>query len=462
MTHAARAKLMFLIFLNGYISLSLELVVLRYLSFWVGSSAIITSIIMGMFLGFMSLGYFLGNARRVKNSNIYKIVGLSFFVIAAISLAAGSFPLISEYFSLMYMAGARSSVVQTFIFSVVLLSVGPFLFGFNTTLMSRLLSADKSNQTGVIMAMDTIGSVLGSLLTTLILMPLIGVNNTVIVICGAGVIGALMMWRRWYMWPLALGLMVFTAYINSNWYQRTRFAITVNNSNSTIQIAPINNGRILYMNSLPMSLYFPDTRMSAEYINYVNDTFIYSMPTDERRRILILGAGGFTAGLNDTFHDYTYVDIEPTLKEISETQFLGEKLTPNKKFVVQDASQFLKNTDRMYDLIMLDVYSNSYQVPESLITAEFMMRIKARVAPGGIVVMNIVSSPAFDDEYSRVFDNTFNSVFSHNTSRNVIGDFNPWQKTGNEPSNIIYVWYNRENSGRIYDVNNSSVLYDIY
>lgn len=205
MTHAARAKLMFLIFLNGYISLSLELVVLRYLSFWVGSSAIITSIIMGMFLGFMSLGYFLGNARRVKNSNIYKIVGLSFFVIAAISLAAGSFPLISEYFSLMYMAGARSSVIQTFIFSVVLLSVGPFLFGFNTTLMSRLLSADKSNHTGVIMAMDTIGSVLGSLLTTLILMPLIGVNNTVIVICGAGVIGALMMWRRWYMWPLLIG-----------------------------------------------------------------------------------------------------------------------------------------------------------------------------------------------------------------------------------------------------------------
>ena len=55
-----RSKLIFLIFLNGYVSLSLELAVLRQLSFYVGSSAVITSIIMAIFLGFMSFGYFIG------------------------------------------------------------------------------------------------------------------------------------------------------------------------------------------------------------------------------------------------------------------------------------------------------------------------------------------------------------------------------------------------------------------
>ena len=50
MQSLSRSKLIFLIFLNGYVSLSLELAVLRQLSFYVGSSAVITSIIMAIFL----------------------------------------------------------------------------------------------------------------------------------------------------------------------------------------------------------------------------------------------------------------------------------------------------------------------------------------------------------------------------------------------------------------------------
>ena len=462
MKFLAHAKLMFLIFLNGYVSLSLELVVLRYLGFWVGSSAVVTSIIMGVFLGFMALGYYLGNGRFVRDANIPRTIGINFLVISTLVLGAASFPLISEYFAYLYSVGITSRIAQTFIYSVALLSVGPFLFGFNTTLMSRMLDGKNKNHTGLIMAMDTIGSVLGSMITTLILMPIVGVNNTVIIICCAGLIGAMLMWRRWYVWIVVALLMSACVLLNSDYYQRTRYGIIVNNANSTIQVDDINAGRVLYMNNLPMSLFYDVTRASAEYINFINNRYLYSIPRDVPRRILVLGAGGFTAGLDDDFNEYTYVDIEHTLKDIAENQFLREKLGPNKHFIVQDASQYLKNIDQMYDVIILDVYSNSYQVPESLITAEFMMRIRDRVAPNGVVVMNIIASPTFDDEWSRVFDNTFHSVFTGNTARDVIGYFNPWQHTGNEPSNIIYAWYNRENSGRIYTVNNSSVVYDSY
>ena len=456
---------MFLIFLNGYVSLSLELVVLRYLGFWVGSGAVITGIIMGTFLGFMALGYWLGGSRRVRDCAIKRILGIGFLTIALVAMLAGSFPIMTQYFAWMYRAGITVGVTQTFIFSGALLSLGPFLFGFNTTLLSRLLGAGDTghgDNTGVVMAMDTIGSVLGSLLTTLVLMPMLGVNNTLILICAACAMGALIMWRRWYVLVLAVMLVVTCGYINSNQYQLTRLGILVNNANSTVQVVTFGDQRVLYMNGLPMSIYNPVTNTSSEYIDYVNKNFIDTMPRDRKRRVLVLGAGGFTAGMNDEFHDYTYVDIEHTLRDISEQYFLSRRLTPNKTFVVQDASQFLKNTDAEYDLIMLDVYSNSYQVPEALITAEFMMRIKSRVAPGGIVVMNIVSSPNFSDRYTRIFDNTFHSVFTGNTSRNVIGDFDAWATTRDMPSNIIYAWYNVNNDNRIYTVNRSSVLYDNY
>lgn len=452
--------LVFLIFINGYISLSLELVVLRQLSFYVGSSAVITSIIMGLFLGFMSLGYFTGSSKKIKDNKIKSLLNRSFLSLALITFLASSFPLITAYFILMYGAGVQMGALQTFLYSLIFLSLGPFLFGFNTTLISRKLHKYNTNYTGSIMAWDTIGSVLGSLLTTLVLMPFLGVNYTVIFIVLLSILAAFIVKPSVKVLLVGLIILLPTAYVNSNYFQKKNFGILVNNANSTILISQKFNDKVLYMNGLPMSIYNPVTRGSASYINYINDNFIYNMPKDKVRKILVLGAGGFTAGLNDTFNDYIFVDIEKTLKDVSEKYFLNEKLTPNKKFVVQDASQFLKNSPEKYDMIILDVYSNSYQIPEGLITAEFMQRLKARVADNGIVIMNMITSPSFDDEYTKVFDNTFHSVFRNNTQRQVIDYMNPWLPGSYQ--NILYIFYNKENSGRIYTINKTPVIYDRY
>ena len=461
MSRKLRIWLIFLIFLNGYVSLSFELVVLRQLGFWVGSSAVITSIIMGTFLGFMSLGYFLGSSGRIAHHRIRTILSISFIVIALFACLASSFPLVTEYFVHLYRWGITSSVVQTFIFSFLLLSIGPFLFGFNTTLLSRCLHRYNTNYTGNIMAWDTIGSVLGSLLTTLILMPFVGVNHTVILIIALAAFAAIVTRPKWWTILLCVAILVPSIWINSNYVQHKNFGILVNNANSTISVSRFSDGmRILYMNGLPMSLYNPRTGQNAEYIDYLNKHFIYNIPRDHRRNILVLGAGGFTAGLNDTYNDYTFVDIEYTLRDISEKYFLGRSLPGNKRFIVQDASQYLKNTKEKYDLILLDVYSNSFQIPEGFITAEFMARVKSRVAPDGILIMNIVSSQSFRDKYSQVFDNTFHTVFPQNTQRQVIGFANPY--ADNDVANILYIWYNRESDDRIYTINKTPVVYDRY
>ena len=459
MQKLSRGTLIFLIFLNGYVSLSLELAVLRQLSFYVGSSAVITSIIMAIFLGFMSLGYFMGESERVSDKKIRPILNISFLVIASLSVCAASFPLITQYFSMMYSGGITSGVIQTFVYSLIFLSAGPFLFGFNTTLLSRELHTYSRKSTGNIMAWDTIGSVFGSMATTLLLMPFMGVNYTVVLITVLSVVGALVLRRRWWVWVICIMVMGLSLFINSNAYQRSRFGILVNNANSTIMVTEYPNARVLYMNGLPMSVYNTDNVNMADYINFLNRNFIDTMPADKTYKILVLGAGGFTLGLNDAHNDYTFVDIEHTLKEVSEKHFLRRKLTPNKKFVVADASQYLKNTPEMYDFILLDVYSNSYQVPESLITVEFMQRLRARIAPNGIIAMNMIVNPEFGDKYSRVFDNTFRAVFPYNTSRQVIGDFSPWRNRFGA-SNVIYTFYNIENDGRVYTINKTPVIYD--
>ena len=94
MTSKLRRWLLFLIFLNGYVSLSLELVVLRQLGFFVGSSAVITSIIMGTFLGFMSLGYFRGASIRIRKMGAKSILRASFIII----VQSAFWPAVLHYF----------------------------------------------------------------------------------------------------------------------------------------------------------------------------------------------------------------------------------------------------------------------------------------------------------------------------------------------------------------------------
>jgi predicted membrane-bound spermidine synthase len=348
-----------------------------------------------------------------------------------------------------------SNVSQTFLYSIIFLSAGPFLFGMNTALLSRYL---KKNDVGKIMAWDTIGSVAGSLATTLLLMPVIGVNWTIIMIVALALGGAVLSRPRWFSVLMAVAILAPTIWINADWYLRTRHGILVNNANSTILVQQYGDVRVLNMNGLTMSGYNPKSRTAVPYIDYINDNFIYNMPRDKMRSILVLGAGGFTLGLNDTFNEYTFVDIERTLRDVSEKYFLGEKLSGNKRFVVQDASQFLKNTTEKYDFILLDIYSNSYSVPEDFITAEFMQRIKSRVADGGVIVMNVICSGTFADTYTTVFDNTFHAVFPHNTSRQVLGGANPW--SGASDTNVMYVYFNRPETTRIYTINKTSVIYD--
>ncbi|MBR4891756.1 MAG: fused MFS/spermidine synthase [Alphaproteobacteria bacterium] len=454
-----RTVLVFLIFLNGYVSLSLELAVLRQLSFYVGSSAVITSIIMAIFLGFMSFGYFIGESQKIDNKKITKILNINFLIIAGLSIFAASFPLITKYFTWMHKVAITSGAIQTFIYSLIFLSTGPFLFGLNTTLMSRLLHQYNKNCTGNIMAWDTIGSVFGSIATTLFLMPFLGVNYTVVLITLLSVVGALLLSRRWWVWIVCTAIVAMSLFINSNTYQKGKFGIIVNNANSTISIENMGDTKILSMNGLAMSMYNEQEGTTANYVDFLNNIFIYNMPQNKKFKILVLGAGGFTLGLNDTRNEYTFVDIERTLKDVSEKHFLGKKLSANKKFIVDDASQFLKNTKEQYDFILLDVYSNSYQVPESLITVEFMHRLKARIAPNGVLALNMIVSPEFADKYSRVFDNTFHHVFPHNTSRHMIYDFNPWNHIYGS-SNVIYLYYNIENDGRVYTINKTPVIYD--
>lgn len=57
MTRRLKLILLAAVFIGGFASLSLELIVLRQLSSFVGATAVTASIVIGVIMAFMSLGY---------------------------------------------------------------------------------------------------------------------------------------------------------------------------------------------------------------------------------------------------------------------------------------------------------------------------------------------------------------------------------------------------------------------
>lgn len=449
------------VFAGGFASLSLELAVMRQLSGFVGSTAVTASIIIGIILAFMSLGYYRGSVVPIRRNRIRRVLAVDFVIIALMTVLASSYLLIDLYFVAMNAAGVRSNIVQTFVYSLLLLSAAPYLFGKITAVLSRYLNRFDRNNTGQIMAVDTVGSVLGSILTTLLIMPFIGVNHTVMLITAVTLLTAWMLgWRNY---TVAGIIMLAAILLNRDSLLAELYHIVENNAVTTVSVEEADGGRskIMMMNGGGASKVSDDPSLRFDYVRFVEDNFIAPLPTDGRpKNILIVGAGGFTMGLNDRHNRYVYVDVDASLQRISEQYFLPEKLGSNKSFVVQDANQFLKENAELYDLIVLDTYSSRHIIPLDLVTAEYFARVRRRVAPGGMVVMNIVSSPSFSSALAQKLDNTIRLVFPSRLQRQAIGNYDAWCRADCPDRNLMYVWYNLPENSDIYTINKNSAFYD--
>ena len=451
--------LLLAVFVGGYSSLSLELIVLRQLSSFVGTTTITVSIVMGSFLAFMSWGYYKGSVESVSRFSLRNQAANDFLIIALLVVLASSYILIDIYFIAFNKAGITSNIIQTALYSLLFLSYGPYLFGKITAMLSRYLHYRDTNFTGKIMAVDTIGSVLGSLLTTLIIMPFVGVNHTIVVVVAITLAAACFLARR-RNYVAILTILLAAVLFNQDKLLKDAYGIIENNAVATVGVHETDNGksRLLVINGSMSSKISKEHNLNFSYINFINDNFIRTIPKDKTKDILVIGAGGFTVGVDDARNNYIYVDVDKNLKRITEENFLKEKLSPNKKFVVQDANQFLKESRHKYDIIVLDTYSSLQYIPMELVTREYFERAKNNLKEGGILLLNAIVSPNFGDDFAMNLDNTLRSVFKNNLRSQVVRYFDAW-KQGTR-GNVVYVYYNRPNSGKIYTINKNPSFYD--
>ena len=123
------------------------------------------------------------------------------------------------------------------------------------------------------------------------------------------------------------------------------------------------------------------------------DAFLALPPLLDRplRSVAILGnAAGTTARALGVYYPGARVDgveLDPAVSRVGRRWF---GLEDNPRLTVHDADArpFLRRTDKRYDLIVVDAYHQPY-VPFYLATREFFRLARERLAPGGILALNV-------------------------------------------------------------------------
>jgi len=462
--------LFIIIVIEGYVVLSSELLAIRQTIPYVGSgtdtvSIIIAAVLMPLAFGYQYGGQFKAGKHFGQYITIRKKLILNILIAATILIIGLSHEPLAEFFKWLPRIGIEDRILQTSIYCILFLVIPVYLLGQTVPLLTNFFSKERlSKVTGRILFFSTVGSFLGAILSTLFLMPTIGVHHTVSLnfLLLALLVILLeknkMSWSVKYICVISLMAMM----LNSDAVM-DKFKIIKNNEHHMIVSGTLSNGeRLLFLNNNNSSRYTEDGAKHG-YIEFAERLAIYPiLYTLPPREILVIGAGGFTFGHEDKNNSYTYIDIDKDLLEVAEKHILKQPIGDNKQFIPKPARAFLNETDKKFDVIFLDAYLGGVSVPEHLITQEFFIQVRDHLKDNAILISNFILSPHFNNQFTRNIDNTLRSVFPH-VSRHVMDErYHLWSESKTLPMNVLYVYKHKENynKGHIYTDNKNTVFID--
>ncbi len=406
-------------FFVGAASLGAEIAAARLLAPYFGASTIIWANTIATVLVALSVGYAVGGWFADRRADLR---GLCAIVLCAAVLLA-IVPFVSDPFLREAVKALGALSVGGFLGSLaavlVLVAVPVLLLGMVAPYANRLAVGrltDTGTVTGRLYAISTAGSLLGTFLAALLLIPLIGTHRTFLVFAlmlalvaaiGAGSwkfllvaagIGALLAVP-----PAAIGADVAGArviYSTETQYQYAR----VLQFPSGERWLELNEGVAIH------SLYRPWSYLTG---GYWDDFLVLPFASQPRaqRRIAILGdAAGTVARAYGHYFPGTRVDaveIDGELSTIGKRYF-GLR-GPNLHLYTADARPWLEMSKAHYDAIFLDAYRQPY-IPFYLITREFFSLIRSHLNPGGVVIVNVGHIPG-SDSLEKVVSATLHAAF---------------------------------------------------
>lgn len=188
MTVRGYAKLA--VFLAGTIGLGVELAAERLLAPAFGTTTDLWSIIIGLTFAALSLGYSIGG-RLIDRRPDHRLAAACLLISGAwaVFVAFAGPPIVAAIQEFTFGFGGVS--LGTFLSVLILITLPPFLLGAVTPAAIRLVVprvGQAGSSAGTIFALSTLGSLLGTFVPVIVLIPRIGVRDTFLTMAAIGII----------------------------------------------------------------------------------------------------------------------------------------------------------------------------------------------------------------------------------------------------------------------------------
>lgn len=390
------------VFVCGAVVMIFELVGSRVLGPYFGTSLFVWTSLIGIILGSLSFGYYLGGKIADKQCS-FKSLSLIIFL-AAISI--GLMVSIKDFWLIVLQSSFRDIRTSSVLASLTLFLPASVFLGMVSPYAVKLKinNLNTSAQTvGNLYAISTSGSIFGTFLAGFYLIPHFGTNRLLIILSITLIIISLALsakkgtWIKlsvfaivvigWfvisglnYMLPKSGFIDVDTAY-NRIWiYDRIDYR-----TNKIVKMMGINNEN----NS---SMFLDSDELVNEYTKYYHLAKHFN---PNFKKTLMLGGAGYSYP-KDFLHKYPeatidVVEIDPKVTELAKKYFRLEE-SPRLTIYHEDGRVFLNKTQEKYDAIFGDAFNSLHSLPYQLTTKEAVQKKYNILNDDGVVILNIISA----------------------------------------------------------------------
>ncbi|MDP9314118.1 MAG: fused MFS/spermidine synthase [Chloroflexota bacterium] len=439
-----RSFLIAAVLIGGICSLGIELTASRLLQPFFGSSQLIWANVIGLTLIYLTIGYRLGGrlADRRPDAQVLALILL------AAGLATAPIPLLARPILAAAATAFSSFSIGVFFGSffgvLLLLSVPIILLGMVSPFAIRLSMNDletAGSTAGSLYALSTIGSIAGTFLPVLLLIPTLGTNLTFYVFALALVaVGALGMRRRIALVaiPAVILLAVFQLGLRGIREPFCRDSgceslYEQESSYNYIQVASLGPDRsdadriglILNEGQAIHSIYntrYAQTNDPADlltngpwdFFNIAPYVYLNRGKDDVDSLLMIGSAAGTIPKQFLAFYGQDAridaVEIDPAIVNVGRKYFaMEDQSAPNYTVYAEDGRVFLNRSRETYDVIGMDAYHQPY-IPFHLTTREFFVAVNNHLSSDGVAVVN-AGKPGSDYRLVHALASTMRTVF---------------------------------------------------
>lgn len=394
-----RLGLFALAFGSGFAVLAIEIAGARMIAPVFGLSAIPWTAVIGVILAALAVGSHLGGRLADRGTVSLPMILAAAGATGVLPVLGAGVPWIARDL-LGFIPGAVASALLLFAPSVLCLgAVVPFLVQADTESLDKV-----GRRAGDLSAAATAGSIAGSFTTGFVLLPAMPLP----------VLMAATAWSLFLMAALAGRL------LGGRLPERSLVvsAITIAAAAGAVQAAApmvIHQEQTLYSSVQVTERVTPDGRAirelwqnggssSAEHVDDGTPGHAYATASLEAlgpvlaraESALVLGGAALTLPVAFLARrpdlEVDVVEIDPAVTRLARRYFAAGALPEDAIRVIHDdARVYLRGSTELYDVVYLDVFDHLLTVPWTMVTREAFADMGARLRPGGLLAINVLS-----------------------------------------------------------------------